>query len=167
MIPFAVIIVLVIALIACAIFEYVRLNIIAQGVRDAVQSAVISVAAENYDDVYSALREGYSGGYSYGGSGWSERLDLGDIYGRLDGLLGLLRVSGIHVKYTGDIVEYRLSNLDVNIINAPFAPADRENSQKFLAEATVDLEVPLSFGWSALLPMRITVKCKAGYTPKF
>ena len=167
MIPLAIVIVLVIVLIACAIFEYVRLNIIAQGVRDAMQSAVISVAAENYDDVYAALREGYSGGYSYGGSSWNERLDLSDVYGRLDGLLGLRRESGIHVKYTGDVVEYRLSNLNVNIINAPFAPSDRNAAQKFLAEATIELEVPLSFGWSALPPMHITVKCKAGYTPKF
>ena len=34
------------------IAEYFRVNIIVQGVRDAVQQAVIATVNENYDDVY-------------------------------------------------------------------------------------------------------------------
>ena len=30
-----------------------------------LQSAVISVATANYDDLYNGLREGYSGGYKF------------------------------------------------------------------------------------------------------
>ena len=165
--PLAIAIALSIVIISCAGFEYMRLMLIAQGVRDGVQSAIISVATENYDDVYAALREGYSGGYVYGGSGFNEQLDLGDVYGRLDSLMGLKREGANHVKYTGDVMEYRVSNLKINIINAPFAPSDRDAAQKFLAEATIYLEVPLSFGWGHLPSMKITLNCKAGYTPKF
>ena len=165
--PLAIAIALAIVIISCGAFEYMRLMLIAQGVRDGVQSAIISVATENYDDVYAALREGYSGGYVYGGSGFNEQLDLGDVYGRLDSLMGLNREGAYHVKYVGSEMEYRLSNLNINIINAPFAPSNRDAAQKFLAEATIHLEVPLSFGWSSLPSMKITLKCKAGYTPKF
>jgi len=145
-----------------------RLNIIAQGVRDGVQSAIISVATENYDDIYAALREGYSGGYVNDGGRFNERFNTGDVYARLGSLMGLQREGVYYVKYTdGGDMEYRVSNLTVNIINAPFAPSDRDGAQKFLAEATIFLEVPLSFGWSALPSMRITLNCKAGWMPKF
>ena len=166
--PLAVAIAIAIVIISCAAFEYIRLTLIAQGVRDGVQSAIISVSTENYDDVYAALREGYSGGYVNSGSGWGEQIDTGDVYARLDGVLGLRRQGDFHIKYMdGDVMEYRVSNLNINVINAPFAPSDRDTAQKFLAEATVYLEAPLSFGWSNLPPMKITLKVKAGWTPKF
>ena len=165
--PLAIAIALAIVIVACAGFEYMRLMLIAQGVRDGVQSAIISVATGNYDDVYASLREGYSGGYVNNGDGFNEQLDLGDIYGRLAGAMGLRREGGYYVKYAGDAVEYRISGLKVNVVNAPFAPSDRDAAQKFLAEATIQLEVPLSFGWSKLPPMRITLHCKAGWTPRY
>lgn len=78
--PMAIAIALSIVIISCGVFEYMRLMLIAQGVRDSVQSAIISVATENYDDVYAALRKGYSGGYVNNGGGFNEQLDLGDVY---------------------------------------------------------------------------------------
>ena len=165
--PLAIAVALAIVIVTTAGFEYMRLMLIAQGVRDGVQSAIISVATENYDDVYASLREGYSGGYVNTGGGFNEQLDLGDVYGRLAGVLGLQSENGYYVKYTGDMVEYRLSDLSINIINSPFAPSDRDGAQRFLAEATIRLEVPLSFGWGHLPPMRITLNCKAGWTPRF
>ena len=165
--PLAICIALAIVIISCGVYEYMRLMLIAQGVRDGVQSAIISVATENYDDVYAALREGYSGGYVNNGSGFNEQLDLGDVYSRLDSVLGLSKQGAYHLKNTSGVLEYRVSNLNVKVINAPFAPSNPDTAQKFLAEATIYLEVPLSFGWSALPSMKINLKCKAGYTPKF
>lgn len=165
--PLAIFIALSIVIISCGVFEYMRLMIIASGVRDAVQSSVISVATENYDKLYNGLREGYSGAYELSGSDWQSNVDTGDIYAQLDSKLGLINENGYHIKYADEKVEYKLSGLSVNIINAPFAPQDRNSAGKFLAEATVYLEVPLSFGWEALPPMKINLKLKAGYTPKF
>jgi hypothetical protein len=165
--PLIIAISLAIIIIACACFEYMRLMIIAQGVRDAVESSIISVSTNNYSDVYASLREGYSGGYVNDGGGFTEQINTGDVYARLDSLLGLKNESGYHVKYAGDLMEYRISNLNVTVINAPFAPSNRDTAQKFLAEATIYLEVPLSFGWSALPSMKITLKVKASWTPKF
>lgn len=62
--PLAIAITLALVIIFCGISEYIRLLIIAQGVRDAVQTAVISTVNDNYDDVYHGVREGYSGGIS-------------------------------------------------------------------------------------------------------
>ncbi len=145
--------------------EYVRLTIIANGVRDALQASVISVSTQNYDKVYNGLREGYSGGYNkVGGGGWQESLDYGDIYSELNQLLGL---NSAQTKMIGGDVEYSLSDLSVNIINSPFAPSNTNSSSKFTADARINLQVPLSFGWGMLPPIDITIKTTAGYIPKF
>ena len=47
-------------ILACVVFEYMRLMIVAQGVRDSVQSAIVAVATENWDEAYPGLREATS-----------------------------------------------------------------------------------------------------------
>ena len=80
--PLIIAIVLVLVMLMCCISEYFRLLIVAQGVRDAVQEAVISTVNDNYDDVYHGVREGYSGAYQPLAGDFEESLDYGDIYGR-------------------------------------------------------------------------------------
>ncbi|MCL2253580.1 MAG: hypothetical protein FWC09_03975 [Lachnospiraceae bacterium] len=166
--PLGIAIALSIVIISCGAFEYLRLMIIVQGVRDSVQSAIISVSTGNYSEVYQSLREGYSGGYVNEGSGFGEQLNTGNVYSRLSTLLGLKRDGAYYIKYANDdVMEYRISQLKIDIKNAPFTPSDPSSSQKFSAEATIFLEVPLSFGWSNLPPMQIKLNCKAGWIPKF
>ena len=100
--PLAIAITLALVIIFCGISEYIRLLIIAQGVRDAVQTAVISTVNDNYDDVYHGVREGYSGGYQPMAGDFEESLDYGDIYGRLEEVLGLSYQGGTRVKFTED-----------------------------------------------------------------
>jgi hypothetical protein len=166
--PLACAIVMALILIFSGVSEYMRLQIIAKGVRDAFQTSVISVATQNYDDVYNGLREGYSGGYTLSTSdNWESKLDTGDVYSYLDNLLGLEKNEAYHMKMTGKETEYKLSELKINILNAPLAPSNAESVQKFQAEAYIHLEVPLSFGWNKLPPLQVNLKVDAGYTPKF
>lgn len=53
--PLTVALALALVIVLCGISEYLRLMIIAQGVRDAVQSAIISTVNDNYDDVYRLI----------------------------------------------------------------------------------------------------------------
>jgi len=154
--PLIIAIVLVLVMLMCCISEYFRLLIVAQGVRDAVQEAVISTVNDNYDDVYHGVREGYSGAYQPLAGDFEESLDYGDIYGRLDDILGL--------TYGG--MEFRVWGLDVEIRNAPFASGDSAGD-RFVADCEIELEVPVSFGGELLPPMRMTVKVSAGYAPRF
>ncbi|WP_235838711.1 hypothetical protein [Desulfosporosinus metallidurans] len=144
-----------------------RLMVIASGVRDAIQSAMIDVATENWDDAYNGLREGYSGGYTLSGTDWVVKLDTGDVYSRLESTLGVKKEGTKYVKYTGPDVEYTLSDLSVSMQNAPLAPASTSGISQLSATGTVDVEVPLSFGWRHLPPLKITMKLKGGFTPKF
>ena len=56
-------IVLSLIILMCGISEYFRLQVIAAGVREAVEDAVISTVNDNYAGVYHGVREGYSGSY--------------------------------------------------------------------------------------------------------
>ncbi|HCC01228.1 MAG TPA: hypothetical protein DHW78_06640 [Ruminococcaceae bacterium] len=165
--PLIVAVALALIIILCGVSEYMRLMIIASGVRDAVQSAVISTVNDNYNGVYQGVREGYSGGYKPNGSSWNESINYGDVYTRLDKALGLRDESGYHVKYAGQTVEFRLSGLSVNIRNAPLAPSDSKNTRTFLADTSILLEVPVSFGGKSLPPMRVNLRVQAKYMPVF
>lgn len=165
--PLIIAIALALIIIFTGISEYFRLVIVAQGVRDAVQTAVISTVNDNYDDVYHGVREGYSGAYQPYAGDFEESLDYGDIYDRLDGILGLSSNGGYHEKRTPDgKLEFKVWNLDVDIRNAPLA-SDDQASARFEADSTILLEVPVSFGGQLLPPMTIKVKTSAGYTPIF
>ncbi|MEG1630953.1 MAG: hypothetical protein RR423_01705 [Hydrogenoanaerobacterium sp.] len=166
--PLAVAIALVLVMIFTGISEYFRLMIVAEGVRDALQDAVIATVTENYDDVYHGVREGYSGGYQPMSDDFEESLDYGDIYDKIDNILGLTTENGYHVKSASDTTEmqFKIWNLQVDIENAPLATADREGD-RFKVDSSIMLEVPVSFGGKLLPPMRIKVKNSAGYTPIF
>ena len=60
--PWAVVIALAGMMFFVVMWQIIRLVIIAAGVKDAVQSAVISTSVGNYSNVYDGVREGYSGG---------------------------------------------------------------------------------------------------------
>ena len=64
-------------------------------------------------------------------------------------------------------MEFAIDNLEVTIRNAPLAPSDPENAQRFEADALVRLEVPVRFGGRLLPSMHITLKVQAGYTQVF
>lgn len=163
--PMVVALLLCFFIMICTAAEFFRLLTIVSGVRDALQSSVISVSTGNYDDTYAALREGYSGGYVYYGDGWDESLDYGDVYRQLDSLLDLKKSDGWHYKEQGGGYEYRLTGLRIEIINVPFTPGNANNN--FEADARITIEVPLSFGWAHLPPLSMEIRTRAGYQPKF
>lgn len=74
--PMILAIVLVLLMLFCTVAEFSRVWIIAQGVKEAAQQAVISTINDNYDDVYHAVREGYAAGWYPDGTGrWDESVD--------------------------------------------------------------------------------------------
>lgn len=163
--PLTIAVTLCLLLIFCGISEYFRITIIAQGVRDAVQQSVISTINDNFDDVYHAVREGYAAGYTpTGDESWTESLDTGNIYAQLAATLGLTSTGDGYASYAGDNLEYTLSDLTVKLINNGLASGESEG---YLADATLILEVPSSFAGKGLPPVRILLRVQAKYTPKF
>lgn len=164
--PLAVVIALAVMMFFIVLWQIIRLITISAGVKDAVQSAVISTSVGNYSNVYDGVREGYSGGYRYSGNSWKTAISTGDIYGRLDELLGLKNTGGKHAKISSNSVEYSVYGLSVNVDNAQFAPNSNE-IQQFCATSFLTLEVPLSFCGNFLPPMKVELCVKSKFTPKF
>jgi hypothetical protein len=166
-IPLTVAVTLSLIMMFTAISEYMRLSIIAKGVRDSLQSAVIAAVNDNYKDVYHGVREGYAGGYQPNAGGFAESVNHGDIWRRLDNLLGLRSSGGGQERQIEDGYEFRLSDLNIEVWNTPLAPSDPTNAQRFTANAAIKLEVPVRFAGANLPPLTIHLKVQAGWITKF
>lgn len=165
--PLILCIVLACLILSTVLFEYARLIIVAHGVRDAVREAVIDVATENWDEAYAGLREGYSGGYRLSGTTWYSNVTTGNIYGRLKDVLGLKYENGKYVKYAGEKTEYSLYDLSVSVANAPLAPSDPNSISQLTVTGAMTVEVPLSYGWGSHPNLKINIRFKSVYVPKF
>ncbi len=161
----AVVICMSLLLVMCVIFEYMQMLIINSGIRNAVQSAVVSSVVANYDETYSQLREGYSGGYAYMDNDFVETVDTGNVYARLDELLALTEEGGVHTKHNGTAKEYSISNMRIEFENTDFAQGDAVKNLN--GTVYIDVEIPVRFGGRELTPIRYTMRVKASYLPKF
>ena len=122
MAPAAVAAAIVMLFIILGVSEYMRLVITAAGIKDAMESAVVSVVNDNYNEVYHGVREGYAAGYEPDDAGFTASVDHGDIYGRMCFLLGLEEDGNSYVRYNnGGELEYKIKNLSVDIHNTVLA----------------------------------------------
>lgn len=162
--PMTLAIVLVLLIMFCAISEYAHLWIVAQGVKEATQDAILSTVNDNYDDVYHSVREGYAAGWFPDDSGWAESQDLGNVYGHLSKALGLASDGDRYVKYAGGQEEFAISNLAVSVQNNALGSG---RSEGYTATATVNLEIPVRFLGNVLPPAQMTLHVQATYMPLF
>ena len=164
MIPMVVTVTIIFLLLILSVTEYMRLMITAAGVKDAMESAIISTVNDNYNEVYHSVREGYAAGYEPEDESFAASVDYGDIYGRLCFLLGLEEDGSGYVRYNNNgEKEYRLSNLSVYLPNT----ALRGGGGTYYADASIRLSVPVRFAGKLLPDMAITIKARAAYTEKF
>lgn len=164
MVPLAVAATIAVLFIILGISEYMRLVITAAGVKDAMESAVVSAVNDNYNEVYHSVREGYAAGYEPDGEGFLAAVDYGDIYGRMCFLLGLEEDGEGYVRMNnGGEREYRLSGLSVNIPNTALAAP----GGTYYADASITLDVPVRFAGKTVSDLSINLKVKAAYKEKF
>lgn len=164
MMPLVVTVTICMLIIILGITEYMRLVITASGIKDAMESAIISTVNDNYNEVYHSVREGYAAGYEPEGEFFSASVDYGDIYGRMCFLLGLEEDGDGYVRLNnGGEKEYRLTNLSVSIHNTTLGAG----GGPYYADATIRLEVPVRFAGKILTNMTIDLKVRAAYTEKF
>ena len=163
--PMILAIVLVLLMLFCTIAEFSRVWIIAQGVKEATQQAVISTINDNYDDVYHAVREGYAAGWYPDGTGrWDESIDTGDVYGQLSETLGLENTAGGYQKISDGEVEYTISGLSVVLENNSLGSGQSEG---YTALVEIHLEVPVRFLGNHLPAASMTLHTEAKYVPLF
>ena len=164
MVPLAVATTIGMLFLILGISEYMRLVITAAGVKDAMESAVVSTVNDNYNEVYHSVREGYAAGYEPDGEGFAEAVDYGDIYGRMCFLLGLEEDGEGYVRMNnGGEREYQISGLLVDIPNTALAAP----GGTYYADASITLDVPVRFAGKTVSDLSINLKVKAAYKEKF
>lgn len=160
MLPLVVAVTIGMLLIILGVSEYMRLVITAAGIKDAMESAVISTVNDNYNEVYHCVREGYEPD----GESFAASVDYGDIYSRMSFLLGLEEDGDGYVRINnGGEQEYRLSNLSVSIPNNALGAG----GGSYYADASIRLEIPVRFAGKIITNMSINLKVRAAYTEKF
>jgi len=164
MIPLAIGITIGLLLVILGIGEYMRLYLTAAGVKDALESAVISVVNDNYNEVYHGVREGYAAGYEPEGEGFSDSVDYGDVYGRLCFLLGLEEDGNGYSRFQDNgEKEFRISEVTVEVPNTMLA----QPGGTYLADVRAKLEMPVCFAGKKLTDMTVQLYVRAAYTEKF
>ena len=164
MMPLVVAVTICMLIIILGVAEYMRLVITAAGIKDVMESAVISTVNDNYNEVYHSVREGYAAGYEPDGESFSPSVDYGDIYSRMCFFLGLEEDGAGYVRINnGGEMEYCLSNLCVYIHNNALGAG----GGPYYADASIRLEVPVRFAGKIITNMSINLKVRAAYTEKF
>lgn len=161
--PLAVALVIAMLLLMLVIAEWLRLVIMASGVKDAFEEAIISVVTENYNETYHCVREGYAGGYEPTGSGFYESVDVGDVRGRLSRLLGLKTSGANLVKEEEAREEYRIGEIAVTVKNTHL----RSGGEKFSADGELMLSLPVWFNGRKVFTIPIRLKVRALMREKF
>ena len=162
----ALVLFIVILLLLVATMEATRASIVYIGVRDAIESAIITTATSNAYNTYDGIREGNSGAYVPDGKGgWSKTVTTGDVIYKLCSLLRLSSDSGgfVHHNNNPTDIEFRISNLNVKAEIIPLG----ENKVQSKYYTTCLVSVPFSFGFGYLPDMQIPMKHQSTYMPRF
>jgi hypothetical protein len=146
-------------MVALAIFEVIRLNVIASNVRNKYQLAVISEATTNAENMYQPVRDGYASSWQGSHDAWSESnfVDDATIRDRLNSELS-----------AGEHGQVKILSVSSNIKVGDLIPLDGdENAQTYYINGKVDVEIPFSFGWKDLPPIKLTIDVKTQWRAKF
>ncbi len=160
--PLAVAVVIALLMLTLVIAEWLRLFVIASGVKDAFEEAIISVVTENYNETYHCVREGYAGGYEPVGGGFYASVDYGDVRGRLGNLLGMRADGDVLVKETDGKTEFSISEVVVSVNNVGI-----RSRGEFSAEGKLHLVIPVWFNGRVVFSVPLDLKVKARMREKF
>lgn len=166
----AVILFLVCMIFLSVVYEFLRVQIIANNIRDAFERAVRTVASENYNEIYTGFRIGsYQGGVFEGGPGdgggmnevpvWIPLNDNANVYAELAELLVMDEGDD---KLISEKDNYQLSDLIVQVRNA-----DAASSGKYEIKGNIKATMPLYFGGVRVMDAIIPIKIATAYAAKY
>ena len=160
---------LVVMLIFSFAFETSQRYITAGCVKQSMYNALISNGEDNFDAIYSCMRESGEGAYEADGTGnWIDAGNMDSVYKELADVTGGEYDDGsnkivVNDKYGNAL--YVIKDIKLQIINPSVTSGT--NSSIYYEKATFTLAMPFFVAGDKLpnitVPMKVTVK----YTPKF
>ena len=164
------VLVLVFAMFIFVMCEESRSQMTASGVRDGLESVATNISILNSDSIYQSQREGYFTSNVLENDRWQPKIDTSNLDKYMRETLGVKKENNTYVKKDRNgKVDFKLSNVKVNVINPKLAPNEKEkNKSTFTVEVKGDLEINKMFSVvSNSKNIKVNVGSKVGYMPKF
>lgn len=162
------VIVMLVGMIFLSIFcEYIKVTIITSNLKDAYERAILTVASENYNEVYAGFREIKNIGGEYQGgpeSGldeapeWVTLHDYGDVSEELMELLNL--IDNDTFLYSNED-EYSISNFKIEVKDMLLT------TRKYEVKGNAKISIPLYFANQKIYDIQMTIRVSTAYTPKY
>ena len=157
-------------LLLSVVYEFIRIQIVANNIKDSYERAILTVGSENYNEVYSGFREyDYTGGVFQGGPysrsnidaipEWEALNDYGNISEELMELLSLIPKDN---TLTNEKDGYELSEIQVLVNNAVYAA-----SGKYEIKGTIVMKMPIYLSKVKVIDIEIPLRVSTAYTPKY
>lgn len=143
-------------------FQFIRVSIVASGVRDTMRNDVIDAVDANYNNAFDGMREGNSDAYS-ADNAWAECADSSSVVSGVVSFLGLTSNGSAYVKEDDGTTQYSISGIAVNLQNPPMGTDDI----KLNIRATYTLSVPVSLFLIRLPQLSLPQSVNAGFQQKF
>lgn len=165
------VIVLAFIMIFAVVAEHGRTYMTILSARDGLESIATTVATNNCDEIYPSQREGYFSAHTLNSRDqWQEDIKKDNLDKYVKEVLGVKKENNVYLKKDkhGNI-DFKLSNIKLNINNPNLTPSDSEKNKKtFTVEITGDLEVHKMFTlFSDNKNVNLKIGAKVGYLPKF
>lgn len=162
---------LILLMLFCAVYEYLRVVSIIIQLDHAVEQSIQGVAMENWDEVYQGIREGYAGTYTKAEltDDWEEVMNKEQILAQMKKMIEFKVAGNTWVKEddAGNVLfSLKPRDTTVKITNTQLAAAEGD---ALTVETTNTITVPWRFLGSMfnappIVVERVTV---SGYTRKF
>lgn len=164
------VIVLALSIIFFFIAEHSRTEMTVSSVRDGLESVATNISTNNCDSIYQSQREGYFTSNVLENDKWQPKIDKSNLDKFIKETLGAKKEGSVYIKRNKEgEVDFKLSDIKVNIINPKLAPNNEEkNKSTFTVEVIGNLEVHKMFSiFSDTKNVKVNVGSKVRYMPKF
>ncbi len=158
-----------------AFIEYFKIYVTIGIVEKAYEKAMLSVAIANYDEMFTAVREGIQIGGNFNGGNetlidseerpiWAGINDFGDVLGELAEVLNVEYDGEYAIKLVDEngMLIYRISNLNMKIVET----SGYRDAQRYEIEGSFDISLPVYFCKRELMTCDLTVPSKAVWKSK-
>lgn len=153
--PLVMIIFLILFILISAIIHFSSSYRLAVSVEDRLMTAVIDTATTNWTNIYSSVREGYSGAYSYNLNGFAESVSYLNTRQRINKYLNC-NYRGEKYDDKGKLL-FKISDIQTSIENVAY----KDSTLNFKVKVKAKLEIPqelLNFRYNLVLNLNSSSK---------
>ena len=142
------------------VMETLRIENQARQIKTGAEAAITALATDYWDEVFKSTREGYSGAYQRGVSGWQEVFENERVREEISEVLGLNEQGEKEAEHG---YFYRLNEVSIEEVNTLF----RDKSQVLKIKGKLKVQIPWRTVIAGIPDLELTLKIEGAYQMKF